>query len=137
MCIFSFFFLTLTYLNKKNKHGQKCEVVVIRSAGLVVPNSRVSYSQSLTPLVDADGMKTFYYYILLLCGYFEIGPSPFLCRWRVKQYRKVVRSPRPGQACVSLSGYFNRFVRISPHLAAWLKSVTPSSGLRTVRGRIT
>ena len=42
-----FFFKTLAYFNKKNKHEHRCEVVVIRSAGLVVPNSRVSHSQSL------------------------------------------------------------------------------------------
>lgn len=35
------FFYTLAYFNKENKHEQMCEVVVIRSAGLVVPNSWV------------------------------------------------------------------------------------------------
>lgn len=38
---FPFFFNTLAYFNKENKHEQMCEVVVIRSAGLVVPNSWV------------------------------------------------------------------------------------------------
>lgn len=85
-------FFTLAYFNKMNKHEQKCEVVVIRSAGLVVPNSGVSYSQSLPRWsMLMAWKKSFYYYILLLCGCFEARLRVF-CRWCVKQYRKVVRS---------------------------------------------
>lgn len=97
-----------------------------------------------TPLVDADGMKkkVFYYYILLLCGCFEIGPSPCLLsvmRKTVQKsspvYLKHVSTLRARPLCLSVVIY--SFVLISLHSAAWLKSVTPSSGLRTVRGGIT
>lgn len=75
VCIF-----TLAYFNRKNKH--KCEVVVIRSAGLSTKQQQGFIHPVFTPLVDVDGMKKFYYYILLLllCGCFVIGLSPCLCR---------------------------------------------------------
>lgn len=85
-------FFTLAYL--KNK--QKCEVVVIRSAGLSTKQQQGFIHPVFTPLVDVDGMKKkyiFYYYILLLlsllCSCVVIGLSPCLCRC---VYRKVVRS---------------------------------------------
>lgn len=107
VCIF-----TLAYFNKKVWTWTKvwsgshplCRTSSTKQQGFI--------QQVFTPLADADGVKKFYYYILLLCGCFEIDLSPCLCRWCVKQYRKVVRSnwssehsPWPGQASLSLSGY--------------------------------
>lgn len=67
VCIF-----TLTYLNKKNKHEQKCEVVVIRSAGLSTKQQQGFIHPVFTPPVDVDGMTKFfniiiyYYYVVAL-----------------------------------------------------------------------
>lgn len=80
--------------------------------------------------------KSLYYYILLLCGCFVIGLSPCLCR-RVEQYRKVVRATwsgwalsRAGAGPFCLSVVIYSFVLVSLRSAAWLESVTPSSGPR-------
>lgn len=73
---FSFFLFTSAYFNKENKHEQRCGVVVIRSAGLVVPNSWVLKCQSLSRWSTLTPWRHVYYYILLLCGCSEIGPSP-------------------------------------------------------------
>lgn len=114
---FSFFlFFTSAYFNKENKHEQRCEVVVIRSAGLVVPNSWVLKCQSLSRWSTLTPWRHVYYYILLLCGCSEIGPSP--CPLSVM--RKTVQKSSPQWAlsvrgrplslspCVSLSGFFTR-----------------------------
>lgn len=139
-CAFFFFFLfTSAYFNKENKHEQRCEVVVIRSAGLVVPNSWVLKCQSLSRWSTLTPWRHVYYYILLLCGCSEIGPSP--CPLSVM--RKTVQKSSPQWAlsvrgrpslflspCVSLSGFFfHSFV-----LAAWLKSLRDAV---LVRARIT
>lgn len=128
-------FFTLAYF--KNK--QKCEVVVIRSAGLSTKQQQGFIHPFFTPLVDVDGMKKkyiFYYYILLLllCGCFVIGLSPCLC---CCVYRKVVRSTWSSErspwagACLYVSQWlFTRLFLFSVHPAAWLKSVTPSCGLQ-------
>lgn len=87
--------------------------------------------------------KCLYYYILLLCGCFVIGMSPCLCRWCVKQNRKVVRStcssehsPGPWQASLSLSGYF--LVLCSFQFTVLRGSgLRPPHSLHIVRGGIT
>lgn len=49
----------LAYFNKKNKHEPKCEVVVIRFAGLSTKQQQGVTRTVFTPLVDVDGMKKF------------------------------------------------------------------------------
>lgn len=67
-----------------NTQEQKCEVVVIRSAGLSTKQQQGVLRPRFTPLVDVDedGIKEFVfnYYYILLCGCFLIGLSPCLCR---------------------------------------------------------
>lgn len=126
-----------------------CEVVVIRSAGLVVPNSWVflflKKSQVFTPCWSITApWRHVYYYILLLRWLWDRPVSPRLCRWCVKLYRKVVRSaPAPCVQGLSVSPSQWFFTRLDfQPLAAWLKKkkslrVCDTSLGPSVRGRIT
>lgn len=87
MCIF-----TWAYFNRKNKHEQKCEVVVIRSAGLSTKQQQGFIQPGFTPLVDVEGMKKFvllYIIIMwLLCGCWPVSAPLSPCR---NSTEKVVR----------------------------------------------
>lgn len=60
-------FFTLAYL--KNK--QKCEVVVIRSAGLSTKQQQGFIHPVFTPLVDVDGMKKSIFFIIIYYYYYH------------------------------------------------------------------
>lgn len=79
----------LAYFNKKNKHEQKCAVVVVRFAGLSTKQQQGFTRTVFTPLVDVDGMKKFIIiYIIIIIMW-------LLCYWPVSVsllYKTVQKS---------------------------------------------
>lgn len=125
VCIsfFSFpFFYTLAYFNKENKHEQMCEVVVIRSAGLVVPNSWVFLLKKAKSLTPADRpwrhedmcIIIYYYYVVALRSA-RLSASLSMMRQTIqKSSPQCTRSVRAGPLCVSLSVVFHSFRLSTP-----------------------